>query len=357
MKFRTHWILLFLLLGMMACKKPVNIPGPSKNTFIRGADLSKLPEIEEAGTVFYNSNGKAEDALKIFKANGLNTVRLRLWVHPASIHSSLQEVAAFSKRIHEAGLKVWLDLHYSDTWADPGHQTKPAAWKNLNLQQLEDSIYTYTLHVVKIIRPEYVQVGNEINNGFLWNDGRISHPAQFTALLQKGTSAIRDADTSIRIIMHYAGYKGADRFFGLLKSHHTDYDIIGLSYYPWWHGKSLDTLQLTIDQLTKKYHKEVVIAETAYPFTLSWNDRTTNIVGKSSQLIKQYPATEAGQKAFLWRLRTILQNNPSGKGFCYWEPEWVSYKGSQATDGSPWENLALFDFHNKALPAMSVYQR
>ncbi len=243
------------------------IPKPEVNdTFICGADLSRLPEIEENGAVFYNRKGEAKDALKIFKANGLNTVRLRLWVHPAGIHSSLQEVAAFSKRIHKAGLKVWLDLHYSDTWADPGHQTKPAAWKNLNLQQLENSVYAYTLHVVKIIRPEYVQVGNEINNGFLWNDGRISHPAQFTALLQKGTSAVRNADTSIRIILHYAGYKGADRFFGFLKNHHTNYDIIGLSYYPWWNGKSPDTLQLTIDQLTEKYHKEVVIAETAYPF-------------------------------------------------------------------------------------------
>ncbi len=145
-------------------------------------------------------------------------------------------------------------------------------------------------------------------------------------------------------------------FLGLMKQYHVDYDIIGLSYYPWWHGKSLDTLQLTLNQLATKYDKEVVIAETAYPFTLSWNDWTNNFIGNANQLIPGYPATEAGQKAFLWKLRTIVQSNPAGKGFCYWEPEWISIKGPQSTVGSPWENLALFDFQNKVLPAMSVYQ-
>ncbi|GMT46414.1 MAG: hypothetical protein IEMM0006_2246 [bacterium] len=353
MKFRIYWLLLFLFLGLMACKKPVN---PPKDTFIRGADLSKLPELEEEEAVYYNRKGMAENALDIFKSAGLNTVRLRLWVHPSGVHSSLQEVAAFSKRIHKDGLKVWLDLHYSDTWADPGHQTKPPAWKNLNLQQLEDSVYAYTLHVVKVIQPEYVQIGNEINQGFLWNDGRLSHPVQFTTLLKKGIAAAREANPSIRIILHYAGYKGADWFFGLIEQYHVDYDIIGLSYYPWWHGKSLDTLQLTLNQLSEKYQKKVVIAETAYPFTLSWNDWTNNFIGNIDQLIPGYPATEAGQEAFLWQLRTILQSIKNGGGFCYWEPEWVSIKGPQSTVGSPWENLALFDFQNKTLPAMSVFR-
>jgi len=354
MRFRTHWLILLLFLSLItACKKPVN---PTTETFIRGADLSKLPELEKAGVVYYNSKGIEQNALEIFKANGLNTVRIRLWVHPSGTNSSLPEVIAFAKRIHKVGLKVWLDLHYSDTWADPGHQTKPEAWKNLNFTQLEDSVYRYTLHVVRIIHPEYVQIGNEINHGFLWEDGRISHPTQFTALLQKGTSAVRYADTSIRIILHYPGYKGADWFFGLIAKYHVNYDIIGLSYYPWWHGKSLDTLQLTLNHLSEKYGKKVVIAETAYPFTLSWNDGINDIVGETSQLIPGYPATETGQKAFLWKLKTLVQGCPDGEGFCYWEPEWASVKSPQSTVGSPWENLALFDFRNKVLPAMSVFQ-
>jgi arabinogalactan endo-1,4-beta-galactosidase len=141
-----------------------------------------------------------------------------------------------------------------------------------------------------------------------------------------------------------------------MKNYHVDYDIIGLSYYPWWHGKSMDSLQLTINLLETKYNKKLVIAETAYPFTLSWNDRMTNIVGNTSQLIPQFPATETGQEAFLLKLRDIIQNSPAGVGFCYWEPEWVSVKGPQTTVESPWENMAQFDFKNKTLPSLSVYQ-
>jgi len=349
---KIRWFILVLFLGIAACRKPAK---PPQNDFIRGADLSKLPKMEEDGTTYYNSKGIAENALEIFKSAGMNVVRLRLWVHPANAHSSLQEVAAFSKRIHTARLKVWLDLHYSDTWADPGHQTKPAAWANLSFQSLKDSVYTYTLHVVKTIQPEYIQIGNEINNGFLWNDGRISHPDQFTDLLKEGISATRNADSSTRIILHYAGYKGADWFFGIMEKYHVDYDIIGLSYYPWWHGKSLNILQQTLNLLATQYHKEVVIAETAYPFTLSWNDQTNNIVGDTSQLLPEYPATEAGQEAFLWKLRSILQNTPAGRGFCYWEPEWVTIQNSNFVIGSPWENLSLFDFHHRALPAIQVF--
>ena len=123
--------------------------------------------------------------------------------------------------------------------------------------------------------PQYIvnmKVGNEINHGFLWEDGRISHPAQFMALLQKGISAVRDADISTRIILHYTGYKGADWFFGLIKQYHVDDDIIGLSYYPWWHGKSLDTLQLTLNQLATKYNKKMVITS-AHNYKQQYNGR------------------------------------------------------------------------------------
>ena len=350
---KLRWYVLVSFLWMAACQKPSTVP--KNDTFLRGADLSKLPELEKAGVVYYNSKGMEQNALEIFKAYGLNTVRIRLWVHPSGTNSSLPEVTAFAKRVHKAGLKVWLDLHYSDTWADPGRQPKPAAWKNLNFSQLKDSVFAYTLHVVKIIQPEYVQTGNEINNGFLWDDGRITHPVQFTDLLKKATAAVRKANPRIQIILHYAGYQGADWFFGLIAQYHVDYDIIGLSYYPWWHGKSLDILQLTLNQLSEKYGKKVVIAETAYPFTLSWNDDTHNIAGETSQLIPGYPATPSGQEAFLRKLRTIEESISDSGGFCYWEPEWVSVKGPQVTLGSSWENLALFDFKNKTLPAMSVY--
>ncbi len=351
--FKACWLAFALLWGLAACQKPVVL---QQEDFIRGADLSRLPQLEREGVVYYNSKGVEQNALDIFKAAGVNTVRIRLWVHPSGMQSSLAEVKAFSKRVHHAGLNVWLDLHYSDTWADPGKQTPPATWKGLDFNSLEDSVFAYTLRVTKTIRPEYIQIGNEINNGFLWDEGRLSHPVQFTRLLKKGAEAVREADPETQIMLHYAGYSGAVAFFGLMRKYQVDYDLIGLSYYPWWHGKSFNALQTAINQLETTFHKKVVIAETAYPFTLLWNDQTNNFIGNVDQLIPGYPATPEGQQAFLRALREILQQSAlKGGGFCYWEPEWVTIKGPQYNVGSPWENLALFNFQNKALPALSVF--
>ncbi len=348
-------LFLLLLLCLAACQKPAP-EKPKEKFFIRSADLSKLPEWEEKGAVFRTASGQREEALQIFRSAGLNIVRIRLWVNPSGVHSSLKEVTAFSQKIQSMGLKVWLDLHYSDTWADPGKQTKPETWQNLSFTQLEDTVYAYTLRVVTRIHPQFVQIGNEINNGFLWDDGKIDHPEHFIALLQKGTSAVRHTDTAIRIILHYAGYYGAETFFSLLQKYHADYDLIGLSYYPWWHGKSLDVLQQTILRLQTAHHKAVVLAETAYPFTLAWNDNTNNFVGNRQQLIADYPPTPEGQKTFLLALRSIIETTPYGGGLCYWEPEWVTIKQAGNTTGSPWENMALFNFQNRAMSSMAVFQ-
>ena len=351
------WLLFFFILFFVGCHKTNGDKPKPQDTFIRGADLSFLPELEENNTTFYDSTGENKPALEIFKENGCNTVRIRLWHTPIGTHSSLAEVNIFAQQIREAGMKVWLDLHYSDTWADPGKQAKPAGWATLSLIKLKDSVYAYTKRVVTKIQPDYVQIGNEINNGFLWESGRISHETQFTDLLKQGIEATREVDANIRIIIHYAGYKGAFHFFGLLKKHHVDYDLIGISYYPWWHGKNLAALQDSLTQLASTYQKGLVIAETAYPFTLKWNDWVHNIVGDSNQLIAQFPASPAGQKNFLFRLRAVIENIPLGKGFCYWAPDWVSVNGPQSTLGSPWENLTLFDFQHQALPAMCVYKK
>ena len=355
-------IVIVLFFVLAACKKnnnpsPTNPGNPSsgQQTIIRGADLSFLPEITEAGTTFYDSTGVATDPLTIFKDNGCNTVRIRLWYQPATVHSSFSEVLAFSKTIHAAGMNVWLDIHYSDTWADQGHQAKPASWVNLSTSVLEDSVYQYTKRVVGAIQPEFVQIGNEINDGFLWNNGKTNNTNTFIALLNQGIKAAREADDSTKIIIHFAGYKGAFWFYRLLQSHNVNYDIIGISYYPWWHGKDMNVMEDSLSRLSTVFNKKVVIAETAYPFTLGWNDLTNNTIGDSSQLIPQFPATPQGQKNYLMSLRQVLNKNPYNMGFCYWEPDWVAFKGTQATNGSSWENLTLFDFQNKVLPGMDVF--
>ena len=155
-------------------------------------------------------------------------------------------------------------------------------------------------------------------------------------------------------MLHYAGIgSGATWFYNKMTS--VDYDYIGLSFYPVWHGKSLPDLKSTINSLGQTYNKKVVIAETAYPFTLTWNDWTNNVVGQSNQLVSGYDATASGQKNYILAIKSLVKSVPNGSGFCYWGGEWISFKGNQATNGSTWENQALWDFNRKALPAMSIF--
>jgi arabinogalactan endo-1,4-beta-galactosidase len=166
---------------------------------------------------------------------------------------------------------------------------------------------------------------------------------------------VREDSSDCKIIIHFAGLKGLDWFFNQVKT--IDYDIIGLSYYPIWHGKSLAELKLNMQQLGDLYKKKILIAETAYPFTLAWNDWTNNIVGLSDQLIlPEYPALPEGQRNFIHHIKKIVEESPTGLGFCYWGGELIAWKGKQATNGSPWENQALFDFNNLALPVLEVFK-
>jgi arabinogalactan endo-1,4-beta-galactosidase len=277
-------------------------------------------------------------------------------VNPANGHSGLEEVKQFSEELKNDGFKIWITLHYSDTWADPGHQQTPALWESASFDALKDSVYTYTKKVVCQIQPDYIQIGNEINSGFLHPYGNINNVSNFKELLQKGIAAVRDNSNNTKIVLHYAGFENASWFFQQVNDIY--YDIIGLSYYPIWHGKSITNLKDSITTLSIANHKEVIIAETAYPFTLNWNDWTNNIVGLESQLIlPDFPATEIGQKNYVNRIHTMLKEIPNSKGigFCYWGGELIAWRGSQATDGSAWENQALFDFQNHALPALEAF--
>ena len=323
--------------------------------FIRAADISFLPEIESAGTVFYN-NGKAEDMLTTLKNAGCNTIRIRLWKNPADGHSGLAEVKALAARVKAAGLKVWLTVHYSDTWADPGVQTTPDEWKNLSFTDLKTAVATYTSTIITEINPDIIQIGNEINSGLLWPQGHlINQEAQCIALLSTASATIRTKAPKTKIMIHYAGVNASDTdwFFGKVKS--VNYDYIGLSYYPVWHGKDLAVVKSTIDALGSKFSKKVVIAETAYPFTLGYNDWTNNIVGQSDQLVSGYPATPEGQKSYLLAIKDLVKTSKSGIGFAYWGGEWISFKGKEAKNGSTFENQAFYDFDNKALPVLQAF--
>jgi arabinogalactan endo-1,4-beta-galactosidase len=348
--------LCFEILLLLSCQNK-NIGDVMSNTkdssFIAAVDISSYPELMEYNPTFYNASHSAASLPDILRENGVNTIRIRLWVDPANTHSGLSEVSSFAKDMQVAGFKIWLTIHYSDTWADPGHQEKPLAWQNLDFYALTDTVFAYTKRVVSLIRPAYVQIGNEINDGLLFPSGRLSlNPENCIELLTSGVSGAREALPEATIILHYAGLEGADWFYSQVNK--INYDMIGLSYYPIWHGKDLDATETVIKNLSTTYQKDIVIAETAYPFTLQWNDNTNNIVGHSSQLIlPDFMASPSGQEKFIIRLKNFRVNNVRFKGINYWGAELISWKGQASTTGSSWENQALFDFSNVALPALS----
>jgi arabinogalactan endo-1,4-beta-galactosidase len=328
-------------------------PQPPVVSFYRGADLSFLPMLENTNTIFFDKEGNPSHVLDLMKQRGMNVVRIRLWHMPEDVHSSFEEVKSFSDLVKSKGLQTWLTVHYSDTWADPGNQSKPAAWSSLSFEILKDSVFQYTKKIVQQMQPDMIQIGNETNNGFLWPDGKLSeNKQQYLQLVQQGIFAVREFGGDAKIMLQHAGTNGADWFFSETNS--LDFDMIGLSYYPWWHGNSLEDLGNNISQLKSKYSKEVLIAETAYPFTLGWNDWTNNIVGNEDQLIPAYPATEAGQKAF-FEAFTARVKEVDGMGYCYWAPEWIAYDGPESPNGSPWENLCIFNFDSKETPALEVF--
>ncbi|MGV3460007.1 MAG: glycoside hydrolase family 53 protein [Flavobacterium sp.] len=326
-------------------------PGtPVTADYIIAVDGSFIPQVRTSGIVTSNAAGQPEDMLTTLKNAGVNTIRLRLFKNPADGHSGFNDVKAFAQQIKGMGMKVWLTVHYSDSWADPAHQQKPAEWAGQSYAQLKTSVYNYTKQIVAEIAPDYIQIGNEINGGFIFPEGAYANISQFKGLLAEGCRAVRE-NSQARIMLHYAGHEAAIGFFSNFTD--IDYDYIGLSYYPMWHGKSLTTLQANMAALFATYNKPVIIAETSYPFTFGYNDFTNNIIGSQDQILPQYPATPQGQKDFLSKIKEISIQH--GLGFCYWGGEWISFNGPQATNGSTYENQALWDFDGKALPAMSIF--
>lgn len=334
---------------------PTPVPTPTEDTFIRAADMSFVPEIE-ASNVSFKYNNAVQDPILTLKNAGANYIRIRLWQNPANGHSGLVEVKQLANRVRQQGMKVWLSVHYSDTWADPGSQTKPEAWKNYNFNDLKTTVGTYTKQIMTEINPEIIQIGNETNDGFLWPEGKLStNENQYLQLVETAITSVRSSSSSAKIMLHHSGASGWDWYFDKVKN--LNYDYIGVSYYPVYHGTSLQTLKTKLNTLSQTYNKKILIAETSYPFTLGWNDWTNNVVGQNNQLISGYDATPAGQKNYVLAIKSLVKEIPNGIGFCYWGGEWIAFKGSQATNGSSWENQALWDFNNNALEAIQAFNK
>jgi arabinogalactan endo-1,4-beta-galactosidase len=355
---KKTYLIFGLVLLLLSCSKENQSEEPvilDDTTFIKAADISFLPLIESEGTLFYNSNNQVENALTTLKNAGCNTIRIRLWKNPIDSQSSLAQVKTLSQRVKQAGMKVWLCVHYSDTWSDPGAQTLPAEWQSLSFTDLELAVANYTSTVLTQVQPDIIQIGNEINTGFMWPSGNlISNESQFLQLLSSASSIIRTQSPTTKIMLHYAGI-GADASWFFNKVSSINYDYIGLSYYPIWHGKNLNDLKTTITTLGQTHNKKVIIAETSYPFTLNWNDWTNNVLGSADQIIPSFPATPEGQKDYMLALKSTIQQTQMGAGFCYWGTEWIAFRGTESTNGSSWENQAMWDFNRKVLPVIQVF--
>lgn len=335
----------------------------SYDDFIRGVDLSFVKQIEDLGGKYYY-NGVQKDVLDIFKENGVNYVRLRLWHSPADGYCGTAKTIEYAKKVKAKGLKLHLDFHYSDWWADPAKQNKPAAWVNISYDALKDSVYAYTKYTIEAFRnegivPDMVQIGNEVTAGILWPEGKISTSwAQFAELIKQGIRGARDAmtDTTVKIMIHIdkGGNNSTSRwFFDNLLSNGVQFDVIGLSYYPWWHG-GFDNVVVNLNDLATRYNKDIIIVETAYPWTTQYlNDGMSNVGIDPSKLPPGYGISPQAQKAFLFALTKILKEtaNNRGRGFFYWEPAYISVPPI----GSSWEHCTTFDFSGNASNTITAF--
>lgn len=361
---RTALIALaFVLLWGCTSTAPTDAPS---SVPLAGADISALERIEQAGGVFRNA-GVAGDALAILRAHGSNLFRLRLFVNPNGQEVQVNDLGytiRMATRVKAAGAKLLLDIHYSDTWADPGHQVTPAAWDTLDFAALEQEVEVYTGNAVSQLRlagalPDIVQIGNEVDGGMLWPLGQLSSASdssvqwdRFTRLLKAGIRGVQGAlapGDSVRIMLHFSGggdAGGTAWFFDHLGAYGVPYDIIGLSYYPWWHG-AIASLRANLRAAALRYGRDVMVVETSYPWRSGgWESIATNRTAMT------WPVSGRGQASFLREVRDAVAAVPDGHGtgVVWWYPEAVSVPGVYVWGAG---SLALFDDAGNVLPASS----
>ena len=356
-----------------------------------GGDISMLPAYEKAGATYYSHDGEPiNDLITYSKDEGWNVMRVRLFVNPTkqttnssapytwssddNVCQDIEWVKSLGKRIKDAGMKFMLDIHYSDTWADPGKQWTPEAWKNLNDDALAKQVYNYTKDVLTQLKeagatPDFVQTGNEISYGMLWGrpngtlklcwpSSSAANWTRFEKLLGQATKAVRETCPAAKIILHVervstsqqkdnTGYKALTNFYNQMTAANIDYDIIGLSYYPYFHG-SLTEIEGAISKLETGYpSKDIMIVETGYPY--AWA-----VGGTTYDYIKEYPYTDAGQKKFTDDLITMLNKHSKVTGLFWWWPEY----NAKGTTLSGWYNAPLFDSNTgKATSALSEMKK
>jgi arabinogalactan endo-1,4-beta-galactosidase len=349
-----------------ACVGELRAFGSAPGPMIVGDDLSFAVQEQAAGAV-YTDGGRAASPEAILAAHGGNYVRLRLWVDPPAGYSDLANVLAMARRAKAAGMRLLLDPHYSDFWADPQKQPTPQAWAGQDLPTLARTVRAYTRDVLNALAAQgtpadMLQLGNEIRNGMLWPTGQIDWDTgtgwdALGTLLRAAAAGARDArGPTPKLVVHFD--QGGDNafsrsFFDHIVAQHVPFDVIGLSYYPFFHG-TLTQLRTNVDDLARRYDRDVAVVETQYGWTLDNGDELGDFLFQDSQLLPGYPASPEGQEAFISDLLSIVAAVPDhhGAGIFYWQPEWIPGVGWEPGAGTPNDNLTLFDFIGRALPSI-----
>lgn len=327
---------LMLSAVLLSCKKnnAATDTDTVKPFFAKGADISWLTQMEAAGMKFYNASGTVMDCMQLMKSLGMNSIRLRVWVNPTNGWCNNADVVAKAKRAQQLGLRLMIDFHYSDYWADPGKQNKPAAWASYDFATLKSTVYSYTKSVMDTLKtsgivPSWVQIGNETDDGMLWPDGKASiNMANFAALVSAGAQAVKTINDSIKVIVHVSnGYNNTlfRWIFDGLKSNGVNYDIIGMSLYPTaanWQSYNTQCLA-NMNDMISRYNKQVMICEVGMPYTdaSACQSFLTDLINKT---------------------RSISNNN--GLGVFYWEPQ--SYNN--------WQGYTLGAFDNSGKPTVAM---
>ncbi len=358
--------------------------------FIKGADVSMLAEVEKHGGKFFDEHGNPQDAMAILKENGFNYIRLRLWVDPKDAdgkpygggNNDLVTTIALAQRAKANGMKFLLDYHYSDFWTDPARQNKPKAWTNMNIDQLTEAVYQHTKTTMDAfakagVLPDMVQVGNEINGGMLWPEGKSwglngGEFDRLAGLLNAGIKPVKEHGDQIKIMLHLAEGTKNDTFiwwFDEITKRKVPFDIIGLSYYIYWNGP-MNALQYNMDDISKRYDKDLIVVEAAYGYTTANCDNAENNFTSKEADDAGYPATVQGQANYLHDLLQVVTKVPEGrgKGVFYWEPAWLptpgatwatkagmKYNSDDWKEGNARENQSLFDCQGKVLPSIKAF--
>lgn len=338
------------IMGIVFCLlvQSVCVSFVTASDYAVGADLSFLKQAEDSGFTF-KDNGVEKPGLDIFKEHGYNWIRLRLFHTPTRLPNDLEYTIALAKDAKERGMKFLLDYHYSDTWADPAKQYIPTAWEGKSHEELVDAVYEYTRDTIIAFReagvlPDMVQPGNEIINGMLWPDGKL--PENWDNLAElieagiNGVDAGRGNEPRPKIMIHIdqgANMQRTKYFFDKWHSYNIDYDVIGQSYYPWWHGSLLD-LRENFYFMANTYQKDIILVEVAY------NCEPAEYRDKPAP----FPETPEGQREFMEAVNEIVLNTPNnrGKGIFWWEP--ATRRGGRRT---------MFDREGNALPVIGVFDK